>query len=339
MTPATTIGIDIGSFSIKCVACDVSGDSAQLVYAQETLLPPNIHNGHEIRNPQKLQELVRQTLENIIITGKQVALALPRERVRVQSIDYPGSSPDEALQLARWDYPQYLPEALLRHASVDFVARPRAGGACVDVIAADTQMIEEYLLLLKDQEIRVDVVDVDIFAVETCYERSFVSPGLVILLDVGHEGTRFSAIFDKVPDHSGYLAGTGGLQVIDKLCNEYQIGPEDALEIVRGTLGGETPDYREQVDNWFEELGARLSTQVHELVEDRYRGMPIGKIVLTGGCSSNMALAARMVDRLETQVEHIARLQSVEISEECAQQFAAGLGPWATAIGLSLRGK
>ncbi|WP_027389916.1 pilus assembly protein PilM [Chrysiogenes arsenatis] len=334
-----TIGIDFGGYSLKCAACERIKDKITISHLGESVLRHGAYCRGDILNHEFFMEGLKSLLSKVTVSDSNVVIAAPRSTVNIASIEYPHTPLKEALQLARWDYVQYLEEAYQTGTSVDFIGRDgnRDGMSVVDVVATKNFMLANFLNIFEELTIPVHAIDVSTFAVEKLYERTSLTSGLLLLLNVGHHACEFSFILDRQPDWSASVP-LGVFSIIEKFQELFQVEHNDALKMISGELGSdEENDFYKMLNDEFIELANRIAAELLQHRNLRYNDTPLTKCILTGGGAANLAFANHLVDILETQVEYISALQGVTFSEACSSIQKQGISKYAVALGLSLR--
>src|SRR5262249_60731426 len=119
-----------------------------------------------------------------IKTG-DVATSVSGNAVIVKKISLPQMSPEELAESIHWEAEQYIPFDI-QDVALDYeVIEGSGGGGNMDVllVAVKKDKISDYTSAISQAGKNPAVVDVDVFALQNCYEINYgVDPGPVIPL-------------------------------------------------------------------------------------------------------------------------------------------------------------
>src|SRR5687768_540301 len=123
------------------------------------------------------------------IKTNDVATSVSGNAVIVKKISLPQMSPEELAESIHWEAEQYIPFDI-QDVALDYeVVEGSGGGGNMDVllVAAKKDKIGDYTSAISQAGKSPQIVDVDVFALQNCYEVNYgVDPGRVIaLLNVG----------------------------------------------------------------------------------------------------------------------------------------------------------
>lgn len=201
------IGVDLGASAVKAVGLDCRHSPPRLAgFSVEPLEMPAIRDG-EITDPDGLAPALRRAVQRISPRAREVALAIPASGAITRRLTVPAGLDEPAIigrvALAVDDL---LP--LPRHTVYyDFrpAAQPRAGsdGLSVTLTATRREMIDQRTALLRQARLRPVLIDVeDQVLARLADPGPAAEDGAVIgLMDIGHQGLRFSVMTGGEPLH------------------------------------------------------------------------------------------------------------------------------------------
>ena len=169
------LGMDISSSAIKLVELGSAGRGLQLErYVIEPLPKEAVVEGN-IQNMEAVAEAIRNARRHLGSSCKRVAIALPTSMAIYKKILVPAAqNPDDLAMLVESESNQYIPFPL-DEVNLDYqVLGPSANsGNDLDVMicAARKEKVEERVAVAEMAGLKVDVVDIDAFAMLTAFEQ------------------------------------------------------------------------------------------------------------------------------------------------------------------------
>ena len=186
------VGVDIGSSAVKAVELKVGGKGGEeyqlLNIGIESLPPEAIVDGAIMDSGAVIDSIQRLFQESRIKTG-EVATGVSGNAVIVKKISLPQMTPEELQESIHWEAEQYIPFDI-QDVALDYELIEGGGsGGNMDVllVAVKKDKISEYTSVITQAGRTASVMDVDVFALQTCYEINYgVDPGRVVaLLNIG----------------------------------------------------------------------------------------------------------------------------------------------------------
>lgn len=252
------IGVDLGASAVKAVGLDTRHSPARLAgFSMEPLDAPAIRDG-EILDPEVLAPALRRAVHRISPRAREVALAIPASaaitrRLTVPvGLDEPGLIGQVALAA---DEQLPLPRSTVYY---DFRPDPDPAngrdGFGVVLTATRREMIDQRIDLLRRARLRASLIDVeDHVLARLALSAPGADNGAVIgLMDVGHQGLRFSVMANGVPIHrqTRPLAPGGGqaslILAAERALAVYHGSPDaqslDRLQVTGGGVAADTAD-------------------------------------------------------------------------------------------------
>lgn len=335
-----TVGIDIGSYSVKCAAAEIKGKERKLIFVGEEPMESGGFSGGSFTNHEIVFKSLRKVLSNVTLTGSKVVLSIPCcSLLHKATVEYPGTPMKDAMKMIRWDYIQYLPEgsdtSAVTVAFSGHKSHSDPATSCVDVYAIPEYLVANYTNLFADISVSVNAIDLSTLALERFYGMVAPTSGLGIIINVGHEYTEYAIVVDGTPDYQGFLP-IGGSHVAQDISETLDIPFNDAVAMTRGSFSRDTEgDVHQMVNEEFFKLAERVVRNLSKVLKERYRRMAVERCILAGGVGSSVAFANRIIDRLDTQALSITSIPGVQMSDRVQPLASQGLGKYAVAVGLS----
>jgi type IV pilus assembly protein PilM len=300
----TTVGLDIGSGSIKVAVVDHSGEQPELVHLGLTPLISDAIVEGEIMDPQLVAETVRALIEEMGIDPKRVVASVGGRDLIVKKIQMDRMKAEEAREVIRWEAEQYVPFDM-ENVELDFqILDPEGDGLQMDVllVAAKRELIEQKVALLRDAKLDPAVVDVEAFALHNAFEYNYPDAmrGTVALVNVGHEVSTVNVLSDGVPVLTRDLA-FGSRHLRENLRRMHGLTAEEADLVVQGRSERQD-EFRALLAEGCDELAVGVERAVAFLAIGTASGT-LSRVFLCGGAVRIPGLVETIGDRLRARTE------------------------------------
>ena len=235
----STVGLDIGSNSIKLVKLDHGREGFSVAAIGIRELPPEAIVGDEIRDREavifNIQSLIDQTDPRI----KDVVVSVSGHSVITDRFTIDKKTGPEAEQAILFETEQRAPFDV-DDVSLDYhIIRTDDDINKMDVllVAARKEYLRMYLDLIEDCGLRPAVVDDDSFAIYNAYENNYeVDPTRVTaLVNIGHDVTNITYIADGLFSATRDVSA-GTREVFDAVQKEFRLNPELTAKALKGEM-------------------------------------------------------------------------------------------------------
>jgi len=331
----TTIGLDIGSSSVKVVEVEHRGSEPRLVgYGMSDLIPEAIVEG-EIMDRQLVVEAIQNLFESRGIRKKQVISGVSGRGVIVKKITMERLAPQAAREAIHWEAEQHVPydinDVALDFAILDTDVGPNQ--MQVLLVAAKRDLISAHADLLREAGLVPAVIDVISFAVQNAAELNYdFLPGEVVaLVNIGAELTNINLVQGGTPLYTQDLS-LGGNTFIEGLQKKHHIGRAEALAALKPGEAG--LDLDDVVKSFCADVGSALERSLVYL-KSNGDADHLDRVLLSGGGARIQGIASALGERLKAPVEVADPLRKVKFSpevfgggdpQEIAPQLAVGIG-------------
>jgi len=235
----STVGLDIGSNSIKLVKLDhtKTGHSISAIGIRE--LPPESIVADEIRDREavifNIQSLIEQTDPKI----KDVVVSISGHGVITDRFTIDNKTGPEAEQAILFETEQRAPFDV-DDVTLDYhIIRVDEETNKMDVllVAARKEYLKMYLELVEDCGLRPVIVDDDSFAVLNAYEANYeLDPSRVTaLVNIGNDVTNITYISDGLFTATRDVSA-GTREIFNAIQKEFRLNPELAAKAMRGEM-------------------------------------------------------------------------------------------------------
>src|SRR5210317_38650 len=104
-----TIGLDIGSHSVKACQMAPSGEGFKLTSLGSAAIPPDSVEDGVLQNPEAVGEVVGKLIKNLKLKGKKVAISISGYSVIVKKINLAVMDEEELASHIQAEAEQYIP--------------------------------------------------------------------------------------------------------------------------------------------------------------------------------------------------------------------------------------
>jgi type IV pilus assembly protein PilM len=340
------VGVDIGSSSIKAVELRPGGKGGAehhlVKLGQESLPPEAIVDGAIMDSGAVIDAIQRLFAAQKVKTG-DVATSVSGNAVIVKKISLPQMTPEELAESIHWEAEQYIPFDI-QDVALDYEVVEGGGtGENMEVllVAAKKDKISDFTSVLSQAGKTPQIVDVDVFALQNCYEVNYgVDPGRVIaLLNVGASIMNINIVKGASSIFNRDIA-VGGNQYTDAVQKDLNLSFEQAETFKRGgRVEGLSPENLAPIAQAVSESIALEIQKTFDFFKATSSEDRIDRIFLSGGTAKMRGLPELLGERFEAPVEILNPFNNVTYNpRDFDPDFINEIGPSAAiAVGLAVR--
>ena len=340
------VGVDIGSSAIKVVELKPGGKGGaeyQLVNLGLEVLPPEAIVDGAIMDSGAVIDGVQRVFAAQKIKTNEVATSVSGNAVIVKKISLPQMTAEELQESIHWEAEQYIPFDI-QDVAIDYeVIEGGGAGGNMDVllVAVKKDKISDYTSVLSQTGRTPQVVDVDVFALQNCFEVNYgVDPGRVIaLLNVGASIMNINILRGSTSIFNRDIA-VGGNQYTDAIQKELNLSFDQAEALKRGgRVEGAAADSLHPILSAVSENIALEIQKTFDFFKATSSEDRIDSIFLTGGTSKVHGLRELLADRFDAGVELLNPFNNVTYNpRDFDPDFISEIAPSAAiAVGLAIR--
>jgi type IV pilus assembly protein PilM len=339
------VGLDIGSAAVKAVELKTGGKGGaeyQLVNIGVEPLPPEAIVDGAIMDSGAVIDAIQRLFQQQKIKTGDVCVGVSGNAVIVKKISLPQMSAEELSESIHWEAEQYIPFDI-QDVAIDYEVIDGGGGGNMDVllVACKKDKISDYTSVISQAGKTPSIVDVDVFALQNCYEINYGSdPGRVIaLLNVGASVMNINIVKGGTSVFNRDIA-VGGNQYTDAIQKDLNLSFEQAESLKRG--GRVEGAAVENLPPILQAVSENIALEVQKTFdffkatsqEDR-----IDRVFLSGGTSKVQGLRELIAERFDAGVEIMNPFNNVTYNpRDFDPDFIAEVGPSAAiAVGLAVR--
>lgn len=178
------VGLDLGRSSITAVRVRHQTGGSVLVSAAMDRMPDGLIQEGEVKDVDGLAETIRTFWKNYRLKGRKVNLGLANQKIVVRTLEFPVLDEKELRSAIEFQAQDYIPIPI-EEAVFDFHVLGRfsdEGGIekqKVLVVAAQKQMVMDFIDAVKKARLTVEGIDLDAFAMlRSLVSRSFLDEGV-----------------------------------------------------------------------------------------------------------------------------------------------------------------
>jgi type IV pilus assembly protein PilM len=340
------VGVDIGSSAVKAVELKPGGkggDEYQLINIGAEALPPEAIVDGAIMDSGAVIDAIQRLFSSQKIKTNEVATSVSGNAVIVKKISLPQMSTEELAESIHWEAEQYIPFDI-QDVSLDYEVIDGGGsGGNMDVllVAVKKDKISDYTSAISQAGRSPLVVDVDVFALQNCYEINYgIDPGRVVaLLNIGASIMNINIVKGATSIFNRDIA-VGGNQYTDAIQKELNLSFDQAEALKKGArVEGAAPENLHPI---MQAVSENIALEIQKTF-DFFRATSsedrIDRIFLSGGTAKIQGLRDLLAERFEAGVEILNPFNSVTYNpRDFDPEFINEMGPSAAiAVGLAAR--
>jgi len=362
-----TVGLDIGSSTIKAVKLKKLKDSYELVGAEilnlssESVdeMDPDVRNALYINT-------IKKILKQKNVSGKNIAVSLPGDATMIRYIKVPYMTEDELKNTIPYDAEQYIPlsrdQVVLDYHILNEIEEENQKKLEVLLVAVKNETINQFMDMFKAARVNVSIVDIDSMALCNAYSLNLgaetegeVKADTVALINIGAKLTTITILEKGIP-HLTRDVNIGGHNFTKEIQREFNLSYSQAEELKKQhavimvesdeLLLTTTPSAEDdKAARIFEAITPALNKLLNDIkrsfdfYESTAKKKPVQKILLSGGSSKIKNIDRFLSERLAIPVEINYPFKNININSKNfdLDYLRANAVFFNVALGLALR--
>jgi type IV pilus assembly protein PilM len=331
-----TLGLDIGTSSVKFAQLKQSGKLTKLVGYGKLSIPENIIIEGVIAEPEKLAEILAKNFTEPPwgkITAKRVIASLPESRLFSRVLELPIANPKDIEEAINYEVEQSIPIPA-SDLYIDWqVIEEKKEKSVIFLSAAPRAIVNSYVQLFEMLKVEPIAFEISMAAIARSMVSNKVAIEPVIILDFGGDTTNL-AVFDSnlrvTESHP-----VGGDTIKQRLIKETEVDEKEASKVIHEGLLGQSKGadiIKEETEKIVDEIKKMI-----DYYSDNNGGKQISKVLLCGG----LGFLPGLPEFIKSKINIDSKIGNpwVNISiyplKPVPKEEAPG---YAAAIGLCLRG-
>ncbi|WP_227765952.1 type IV pilus assembly protein PilM [Zhaonella formicivorans] len=311
-----TIGIDIGSTSIKTVELHGNSRNLQLVSSHRRITPPDAIVDGVISNPGAVVKELNEIVEHQGWQGRQVVTAIGGRKVVIRHLKLPVMPDSELKQAVHWEAEKYLPfgkqELVLDFASLGQVGGESGKQLLILLAIVPKEVAMGYYEVCSAAGLDLVAIDIIPLALQRALFFAETNAQEIAVADIGAELTTFSVISAGKVSFARTIAAAG--RSINKaIANSFNLEVAAAQELKEKASDVFEIKSPEMKATEFPGLEVIIRDSLLELAQELRRsidfwrtqsnGKNIAKLILTGGTARLTGIDRLLSQELELPVE------------------------------------
>jgi type IV pilus assembly protein PilM len=337
------VGLDIGSSTIKAIELRRSRGVIELVHLGIEALSTDVVVDSMIMDSPSVSTAIAKLFTGNGIKGRAVATSVSGHSVIVKRITVPAMTDQELAERIEMEAAQNIPFDI-NDVSIDYQVLSddlNAPQMEVLLVAVKKDKILNYTNVLSMAGKTPAVVDIDVFALQNCYEFNYQpAPGATVaLLNLGASVMNINIVKGNMPLFTRDVS-VGGHQYTDSLQKELDLSFDDAEAFKLGQkVGTVSEDAKAPILQQVTELIVLEIQKTFDFFRATSAGEHIEKIYLAGGSATIAGLMEALRHEFSLPVELLNPFQRIEYPEgtPAAALIEENAGQMAVAVGLALR--
>ncbi len=328
-----SLGLDIGSYAVKCVEITQRGQSVEL--HRVIILPVSDPS------PETLRKILKSLLEGFPIPPKNIRIAVSGPNVLTRRISLPSMTPAELKSAIRFEAERHIPFSI-DDCVLDFqILNTSADKKFMNVmlVAAKRDLILQRVKLLEDLGLYPRIIDVDIFCLINAFQMlsaDDMDRKTVGILNIGHRVSSFAIVQDSQPFfvRDVPLGGIGVTKALMESTGTTE-SAADELKIQKSPESAEM--LKEASQKGFEPLAEELHHSIDYFENET--GEELKTIWMSGGGALSLGAAEIFSEELGKNVSLWDNTKKMEVLGQLDAQYLSQNSPLLNvALGMVLRG-
>ncbi len=337
----TTIGLDIGSYSIKLIELARDGDRVGLVAAGSVPMPPKAMSSSISADTEAVAVAIRQLMKDTGTKTRSVTIALPESKVFTRVIEVPQLSQRELSSAIKWEAEQYIPLPL-DQVNVDYTVLREAKDTGTNkmevlLVAAPKSLVDRYLTIAELADLTTIGAETEIIATSRAVARSLPNVKTVMVVSLGAQTTDIAVLKGGVLAFTRSV-GSGGQAITRAIAQSLDFSVSQAEEYKR-TYGLAKDKLEGKIMLAAKPIMDTIVSEMKRSVvffEEKYKDLHVETILLTGGTARVPGMVVYLAEALNLEVQ-LAN-PWVGIAKDARFNVLNTEGPnFCVAVGLALR--
>jgi len=338
-----TLGLDIGSHSIKLVEFSKNRAGRTIRRIGRALVPPQTIVDGSIKKPDELARVLRALIDNLQPKARYVATSIAGYSVIIKKIDIPYQDKKEIEDNLLFEAEEYIPFEI-EDVYIDFHSLGKENkddsGTEIFLVAAKKDMVNEYANLIQEVGLFPAIVDVEAFALGNAFEDASTTPTKpVALVDLGAQKTNFNIIGQGTSLFAKDIA-FGGTQITEAIQEATGLGYEDAEKVK--IAGDKDLALMKEVASVCNELCNVWATELKKTIDfynaSSKRTQQPEQLFISGGSAFLKGLGRLFSNTIGLSVKIFNPLQRFQVAQDIEPDYLSSIAPQMTiATGLALR--
>ncbi|RUM40848.1 MAG: pilus assembly protein PilM [Desulfocapsa sp.] len=336
------VGIDIGSHAIKVCQLKRTDKAYAVVNLGSATLPEGAVDDGTLNDPEVVGETIKELFKSLKIKKKKIGFSISGYSVIVKKVNLQVMDEEELEEHIQSEAEQYIPFDI-DDVYLDFqdlkTNHEDEDRTEVMLVAAKKDIVDEYLEMFEEIDLKPVIVDVDGFALENTYEYNYPKDSNVALVDIGAAKMNINIISEGVSVVARDIV-VGSRQLTEQIEATFDMDFQDAEALKLGHVPAE--DKQAEVEAIFSSTCTQWVLEIKKAVDlyhANHADAPLSRLVLSGGGSKVAGLLDFLADETELTVELFDPFNNMTVnSKKIDPDYLKSVGPeMAIATGIAIR--
>jgi len=332
-TPEESVGLDIGTYSIKAASIKKEAGENVLTAYNFKKIPPEAGNS-------EIEKYIEETLSEIDIHPEMLNLSISGPEVIVRFVNFPQMTREQMESALVFEAEKYIPfnvnEVVLDFAILGKASEP--GQMRVLLAAAKRELLDGLLKTVSKLGMSIHILDIDPLAMFNAFIEfnSLPEDKGSAFLDLGHSQTDILISIGKNPYFMRQVQ-IGGKDVTSSIARALSVSPERAEECKLNTAEEDKEAVARAAGSVLDDLVKEIQLSFGYF-ENRYN-RNVGQIFCSGGLTGMEGLIEHLSKKLGIQAKSWNPAEGLRMSEMLSRQDINSIASQLpVCIGLALRG-
>ncbi len=336
-----TLGIDIGSHSIKLVEIAKDKSTVTLLAAGNALTPPKALSSQVEADLQALAVTIQKLMKDSGVKADTVNIALPESQVFTRVITVPQLTSRELASAIKFEAEQYVPLPL-DQVNLDYTVlrdSKETGVNTMEVllVAGPKALIDKYMTIMEFLEVNVNAIETEIIAASRALVRSVSNLRSVMIVSLGVKTTDLAILRNGVLTFTRSISA-GGEALTRSIAQKFGFEFTQAEEYKKA-YGVEADKVEGKILASVKPILDTIIGEIKRAVafyQQKYRDETVDTLLLNGGTARLPGMVVYLTEQvgIETQIAN----PWVGITKDTRFNVLDTEGPsFGIAVGLALR--
>lgn len=340
------VGLDIGSSSLKLVEISDTSKGYALDKFYQIPLDRGVIVDGALNEPDTLSQNIKELFKLSNCKTKNVVASLSGHSVVVKKVNFSNMGENELRELISDEAEKYLPFDDTKEINFDFqiLGESDINPNLMEVVlvAAEKKIVDSYSNAIQKAGLKVIIMDLDSFALETMYEENydFEEGDTVVLVNMGASMTNINVVKNGVSMFTRDFP-MGGNSITEAMRGKMGVTFEEAetAKLEQGKINeAEGGDTKEDLLNYADPLFLEIERSV-DYFGSTYRDESIKKMIISGGCAKIPGLTTALSQRLNIETVAVNPFKNISYDTKTFDHtYIEDISPIAAVgVGLALR--
>ncbi|MDA8298634.1 MAG: type IV pilus assembly protein PilM [Deltaproteobacteria bacterium] len=337
-----SVGIDIGSSSIKVIELSKSGHKYYIDVLDTIDLPSGAVGGGIVNDAASTASYLKNSLAKHGVSEKKVVIGIPCKHVIIKTIEMPKMKPSELESSIYYEAQRYITYDM-NEVSLDYVvlgdSPSEPSNNAIMIIAGKKDIIENQSDFFHECGLNPYIIDVDCIALENMFNFNYPEEfdELISIVKIGASETNVH-IIQKGTNLFRRDIPIGGINITEEIAKKFQINFNEAENIKTGNMGNRSEDFKSEFNIYLDMILTRVISEIHRTIDyfaaNNDKQYP-KKIYLTGGSALLGSILQEIESKINIPASNLNPFRNLLFKHESSDAIHNFFG---VAVGLALRG-